>query len=39
VWTLDPEAAEKDGKGMPLTIKHPEVGHGNILAGLAHKGA
>lgn len=39
VWTLDPAAAEKDGKGKPVTLKPSEVGHGNIPAAVAFKGA
>lgn len=39
VWTLDAEAAEKDGKGKPVPLKPSEVGHGNIPAATTHKGA
>ena len=39
VWTLDADAAEKDGKGKPVTLKPSEVGHGNIPAAVAFKGA
>ena len=39
VWTLDPAEAAKDGKGNAVTIKPSEVGHGNIPAAVAFKGA
>lgn len=39
VWTLDADAAEKDGKGKPVTLKPSEVGHGNIPAAVAFKEA
>lgn len=39
VWTLDAAEAEKDGKGKAITIKPSEVGHGNIPAAVAFKGA
>lgn len=38
-WTLDEAEAAKDDKGKPITLKPSEVGHGNILAQIVHKGA
>lgn len=38
-WTLDENEAARDDKGKPITLKPSEVGHGNILAQLVHRGA
>lgn len=38
-WTMDESKAAKDDKGKPIPLKPSEVGHGNILAELVHRGA
>jgi CRISPR-associated protein Csb1 len=38
-WTLDEDKAARDDKGKAITLKPSEVGHGNILAALVHRGA
>lgn len=37
-WTLDENQAARDDKGKAIPLKPSEVGHGNILAQLVHKG-
>lgn len=38
-WTMDEDKAARDEKGKAITLKPSEVGHGNILAELVHRGA
>lgn len=38
-WTMDEDKAARDDKGKPISLKPSEVGHGNILAEVVHRGA
>ncbi len=38
-WTMDEDKAARDDKGKPIPLKPSEVGHGNILAEVVHRGA